>query len=146
MPVPRAAIQLVFTIAMEDVDEDPVVEVLFEYKGSRKALIFQVSAVCDRVEQELRKLGVNEPTVSLSAGLAKPGNENPNCFFLQKWCCKWGTFINVENVHEILSDDKLTVVRKPTSSPVKVFPMCGWGILHVCGSIDLLRQVVDSLQ
>ena len=63
MPVPRAitAVQLAVTrvtidaVTMEDVDEDPMVEVLFEYKGSRKALILQVSAVCDREEQELRK-------------------------------------------------------------------------------------------
>ena len=79
MPVPR--VQLAVTsvtidaVTMEDVDEDPMVEVLFKYKGSRKALIFQVSAVCDCVEQELQDLGVNEPTVSLSAGLAKPDNE-----------------------------------------------------------------------
>ena len=103
-----------------DADEDPIVEVLFEYKGSRKELIFQASDVCDRVEQELQDLGVNEPRVNVSAGLAKPDNDNPNCFFLQKWCHKWGAFINVENVREINRDDRLTVVRKPTSSPVKV--------------------------
>ena len=33
-----------------------------------------------------------------------------------------GAFINAENVHEIFSDDRLTVVRKPTSSPVEVCP------------------------
>ena len=95
-------------------------EVLFEYKGSRKELVFQVSDVCGRVEQELRELGVTEPSVNLCAGLAKPADENPNCFFLQKWCNKWGAFVNVQNVREIRSDDKLTVVRKPVGSPVKV--------------------------
>ena len=50
------------TYTMEEVDENPMVEVLFEYKGSGKALIFQVSAVCDGVEQELRDLGVTEPS------------------------------------------------------------------------------------
>ena len=76
VPVPRAASCHMYlcvaidAVTMEDVDEDPMVEVLFEYKGSRKALIFQVSAVCDRVEQELRDLGVNEPTVSLITKLA----------------------------------------------------------------------------
>ena len=99
-----------------------MVEVLFVYKGSRRALFFQVSAVCDRVEQELQDLGVNEPTVNLSAGLAKPENKNLNCFFLQRWCHKWETFINVENVQEIYSNDRLTVVRKHTSSPIKVCP------------------------
>ena len=107
-------------LLVEDMDEDRMVEVLFEYKGSRKVLCFQVSSVCDRVEQELRDLGVTEPNVNLSAGLAKPDSENPNCFFLQKWCRKWGAFINVENIDEIHGDDRLTVVRKPTSSPVKV--------------------------
>ena len=105
---------------IHEIDDDPMVEVLFEYKGSRKALCFQVSTVCDRVEQELRDLGVAEPDVNLSAGVVKPDGENPNSFFLQKWCHKWKDFINVENVSEIHGDDRLTVVRKPTSSPVKV--------------------------
>ena len=41
-----------------------MVEVPFEYKGSRRALCFEVSTVCDRVEQELRDLGVTEPNVN----------------------------------------------------------------------------------
>ena len=71
------------------------------------------------MEQELRDLGVAEPDVNLSAGVVKPDSENQNSFFLQKWCHKWKDFINVENVSEIHGDDRLTVVRKPTSSPVK---------------------------
>ena len=51
-------------------DNDPIVEVFFKYKDFRKVLIFQVSAMCDHVEQEIRDLSVTEPTVNLSAGLA----------------------------------------------------------------------------
>ena len=108
-------------------------EILFEYKGSRKALVFQRSTVCDRIEQELRDLGVNDPDVNLSAGLAKD-NDNPNCFFLQKWCQKWGAFVNVDNAHEINGEDRLTVVRKATSSPVKVICLVNVHMYIICGS------------
>ena len=59
-----------------EIDQDRMVEVLFEYKGSRRALCFEVSTVCDRVEQELRDLGVTEPNVNLSAGLAESDNHS----------------------------------------------------------------------
>ena len=101
-----------------EIDQDRMVEVLFEYKGSRRVLCFEVSTVCDRVEQELRDLGVTEPNVNLSAGLAE--SDNHSSFFLQKWCSKWEAFINVESIDEIHGNDRLTVVRKPSSSPVKV--------------------------
>ena len=98
-------------------EEDPTLEVLFEYKGSRKELLLPVSTVCDRIEQELQGLGVSGATVTLSPGLAKAQD---NSFFLQRWCSKWGAFVNIDSVYELRGDDRLTVVRRLTSSPVKV--------------------------
>ena len=104
-----------------DVEYSPVVELLFEYKGSREELILPVSTLCDRVEQELEGLGVFGGTVTVTPGSAQTEDDNVRTFFLQRWSSKWGTFVNVESIYEIGGGDGLTVVRKPVSSPVKVW-------------------------
>ena len=90
-----------------DVEDSPAVEVLFEYKGSRKELILPVSTLCDRVEQELEGLGVSGATVTVSPGSAQTEDDNARTFFLQRWSSKWGTFVNVESVCEIGGGDRL---------------------------------------
>ena len=98
-----------------------VVEVLFEYKGSRRELLHPVSTLCDRIEQELEGLGVAGATVTLCAGSSQTDDDDSPRFFLQRWSSKWQTFVNVESICDIHGDDRLTVVRKPISSPVKVW-------------------------
>ena len=98
-----------------------VVEVLFEYKGSRRELLLPVSTLCDCIEHELQGLGASGATVSLSACPSQNDDDNSRSFFLQRWSDKWGAFVNVESLKEIHGDDRLTVVRKPVSSPIKVW-------------------------
>ena len=47
-------------------------------------------------------------------------SEQESTFLLQRWSHKWKAFVNVSSIHEILDQDKVTVTRKPVSSPSKV--------------------------
>ena len=102
-------------------DEDPIVDIPFEYKGSRKELHLSVSSICHHIQQELCAFGVAGAVMTLSSPQDSADNNN---FFLQRWCRKWGAFVNVENMYEVCNDDKVTVVCKPISSPTKVIIMC----------------------
>ena len=92
------------------------IEVLFEYKGYRKACKATLSTLCLCIQQQLRSVGEPEATVSIAES---DGNEQGCTFLLQRWSHKWKAFANVGSVLEILDDDKVTVTHKPVSSPNK---------------------------
>ena len=78
---------------LEWFDFNMEVQVLFEYKGSRRQLSLSPYSVCDVVRDELVKLGLSS---------------------------KWNAFIDVSNVSEIEDHDKLTVICKPTAGSPQV--------------------------
>ena len=43
-----------------------------------------------------------------------------NVYFLQRWFHKWDAYIDVTDLEEIQSEDRLTIIVKPSQSPVKV--------------------------
>ena len=92
------------------------IEVLFEYKGFRKACKATLSTLCLCIQQQLRSVGEPEATVSIAGS---EGDEQACTFLLQRWSHKWKAFVNVGSVLEILDDDKVTVTHKPVSSPSK---------------------------
>ena len=92
------------------------IDVLFEYKGYRKACKATLSTFCLCIQQQLRSVGEPEATVSIAGPEI---NEQGSTFLLQRWSHKWKEFVNVISVLEILNDDKVTVSHKPVSSPNK---------------------------
>ena len=108
----------IIALVMEEVNEDRMVEALFEYKGSRKVLCFTVSTIC--VEQELRDLGVTEPNVNLSAGLAKTDSENPNCFF-RNCVTSWGLLLMWKTLMRFMETTGLLLcINPPVLLSIKV--------------------------
>ena len=98
----------------EDHEEEleKYVEVLFEYKGSNKILFLRPSQACERVQEELRCIGLSDAVVTLSV---LPGPTD--CFFLQRWCEKYGKFVDLEScADQILQNDRLSVTRSPIFS------------------------------
>lgn len=106
-------------------------EVLFEFSGSRKVLtVTSLTSLCEKVEGELLKFGVFG-TVS---PLSQVKQEGGQAFFLQRYDAKWETFVNVDNIDQVIQGDKVTVVSKPCNKRAKVrisglgegAQYCGW--------------------
>ena len=94
-------------------------EILLEYKRSRRQLeIRDPDNVCDAIEDSLKKSGWSG-FLTLQTDSESNLAELTNVYFLQRWSHKWGTFIDVADVNEIQSGDRLTIIAKPTQSPVK---------------------------
>ena len=68
------------------------IEVLFEYKGFRKACKATLSTLCLCIQQQLRSVGELEATVSIAGS---EGDEQACTFLLQRWSHKWKAFVNV---------------------------------------------------
>lgn len=100
------------------------IEILFEFKGYRKACKVKHSALCLSIQQQLHFVGEPEATVLVAESelVDSEGSDQSSTFLLQKWSNKWKAFVNVGSVFEILNEDKVTVTRKPVSSPTKVSP------------------------
>jgi len=95
-------------------------EVLFEYKQSRRRLNPPSSEVLlDFLLAELKSFdknaficGSQETTGSADAAKAPRGTG----YLLQKWSNKWGNYVDVGSVDEVVDGDKLTVVPEPSAS------------------------------
>ena len=100
---------------------EDLLEVLFEYKGSKREIIVESSHLCKDVANELEtKHGISQPTVSLSAAAATSSSQSragniAERYFLQKWCSKWKEYVDVERASDVKEGDKLTVVKIRTN-------------------------------
>ena len=62
------------------------IEVLFEYKESRRQLCITRSEVCEAIEKELKSLGIQDDlVVSLSGSDEKESVKGSPIFLVQKW-------------------------------------------------------------
>ena len=89
-------------------------EVLLEIGSSRKRLSFSRESILSAVETELKLMG----DVALLP-LGKAPSDFPagkELYILQRWSEKWGSFVDVKEVDEIISGDRLTVVPVPKTA------------------------------
>ena len=101
-----------------------LLEVLFEYRGSKREIIIESSHLCEDVARELEtRHGISRPTVALtvtatgaSSSSQSHGN-TPERYFLQKWCSKWKKYIDVEHARDVKEGDRLTVVKICSNPP-----------------------------
>ena len=73
-------------------------EVLFEYKGSKRTIKCTSSELCDRVCGELNTHGVSDATVGFAGTSTKK-------FILQCFSQKWNDFIDVDKLADITNGD-----------------------------------------
>lgn len=103
-------------------DQDIVEEVLFEYKGSRRAIRFNRDTICSDVEKELNvRYGLKDVRVSLCSPHEPTSSTSVDeIYILQRWSTKWDTFVDVNCTEELDANSKISVVHKPVKSPTKV--------------------------
>ena len=68
--------------------EQETLEVLFEFKESRRQLSIVPSDVCKVVSGELASLGKEDSVVELSRGQSSKASQNPHVYLLQRWSSK----------------------------------------------------------
>lgn len=99
-------------------------EVLFEYRGSRRALTVADSEnVAGVVGNELRRVGKPRASV-FTANDELPSRQRvqPDIYLLQKWSTQWDCYVDVVHCNEICDGDRLAVIAKPKpSSKVTVY-------------------------
>ena len=87
-------------------------DILFEYKGSRKPLRrVRRECVVEVIKEELVRYGDTAAVVQLSG----EGSTDGSVYLLQKWSDVWGTYVDVEEIDDLEDKDKVTVVPMPTS-------------------------------
>ncbi len=79
--------------SLKEIKEEEI-EVLFEYKGSRKSLSITRGNVCSRVQLLLRAFGESGAVVSVSSSSCG-ASLFESMFLLQKWSTKWSDFVDV---------------------------------------------------
>ena len=94
------------------------VQVLFEYKESRRQLTVSPAAICEVVAEELGKFGYAAPVVKLSGPESESISQSRSEYLLQRWSQRWDAFVDVERVEDIKSRDRITVIPKPSYSQV----------------------------
>ena len=96
----------------------PIVDVLLEVGESRKRLSIRQerSSVAIALEKELGRQGKDGVIAYLSPNQEDTKKET---FLVQRWDTTWNAFVDVTDVGEIESGDRLTICTKRTS-PKKV--------------------------
>ena len=92
-------------------DQSSIVEVLFEFKESRKPLSIPRDALLQRVERELALCVGDACLLPPGMNLSDVASSSKKSFFLlQRWSQKWNAFIDVASVEDVKDADKITVV------------------------------------
>ena len=99
-------------------------EVLFEYRGSRKELaVGSLDNLTDVVTAELRQLGRTRAVVLTSNdNLPVPTDRRqspPEVYLLQKWSALWDCYVDVRHTNDVKDGDRLAVLARP-KPPSKV--------------------------
>ena len=94
------------TLYLHVAHESGYIQLLFEYRESKRCLRVNRSNVCETIEKELSRFGQTVSKVSLSEDCG-----SSNSLLLQKWCTAWDTYVDVETVDDVDDKDRVTVVR-----------------------------------
>lgn len=95
-------------------------EVLFEYRGSRRQLsVSDRTSITGVVGSELQRLGKPRARVftaneDLPSGRRASGERvKPEVYLLQKWSAQWDCYVDVSHCNEVCDGDRLAVIAKP---------------------------------
>ena len=87
---------------------DTELEVLLEFDGSRRQLTSTRESLVDAIVQEVKKVA----GISVNLAIPTDADTQPG-YILQRWSEKWGVYIDVLDLTEIQSGDKVKVLRRP---------------------------------
>ncbi len=92
-------------------------EVLFEYKGSRRQLNVAGGESLTRVlSRELQRVGKPRAQVFTAKDdlpSSRRGEQVPDIYLLQKWSEQWECYVDVAHCNDVSDGDRLAVVAKP---------------------------------
>lgn len=95
-------------------------EVLFEYRGSRRQLsVSDKKGITRVVSSELQRIGKPRAQVftandDLPSGRRAGGERvKPEVYLLQRWSAQWECYVDVGHCNEVCDGDKLAVIAKP---------------------------------
>ena len=92
-------------------------EILFEYRGSRRQLdVAEKESITRVVSNEMRRIGKPRAQV-FTANDDLPssggGGQRPDIYLLQRWSNQWDCYVDVGHCNEVIDGDKLAVIAKP---------------------------------
>ena len=91
-------------------------EVLFEYKGSKRTIRCDATELCDCVCGELNTLGITGASIGYA-------HESGKAFILQQFSSKWNTFIDVGKAEDVSNGDRVTVIPRPVGATQTVITL-----------------------
>jgi len=107
-------------------------EVLFEYRGSRKELaVGSLGNLANVVTAELRQLGRTRAVVLTGDDTLPVTTDRrqspPEVYLLQKWSPLWDCYVDVRHSNDVKDGDRLAVLARP-KPPSKVSEK-SWSIM-----------------
>ena len=85
-------------------------EVLFEFKGSKRKISMQTSdSLQSAIQREVGELG-HDIFVAPINGVPAPSCSTKSTFILQKWSAKFETFVDVTDERDFHDGDRFTLV------------------------------------
>ena len=89
-------------------------EVLFEYRGSRRQLsVSDKESLTRVVSGELQRVGKTRAQVFTANDNLPARGDRPEVYLLQKWSDQWDCYVDVAHHNEVSDGDKLAVIAKP---------------------------------
>lgn len=93
-------------------------EVLFEYRGSRRQLTASNGEkLIECITTELRRIGRSRAQVYTANVDLGTVDSNREVYLLQKWSPQWECYLDVNQASDVSDGDKLAVVMKPKPPP-----------------------------
>lgn len=114
------------------------IEVLLEFKGNRTIICCEHSRIPEKVEQQISQvLGEESPDVFVLGSSGRRSTTTPY-YLLQRWVTKWKSYINVDSLEQIKSEDRITVVLANKAESVEVCSYSDDACMHY--QIQLLHK------
>ena len=90
------------------------VEVLFEHDQSKRIVKCSSELLARMIS---RALGLSEDAVGYADH--SDSDSSANSLLLQRYCSKWDTFVDVNNMREVINGDRIRVIPIPKTVPAK---------------------------
>lgn len=99
-------------------------DVLLEVDGFKRQLRVSTTSTFSTVEMELRKLGRKVYLLRIGSALSELDNKTKNVCVLQRYCPKFGTFVDVTDETQFRDGDRLTVTELTSASNASTSASC----------------------
>ena len=127
-----------YHVIYAEMAEEEMLELLFEVQGSCKPLFLMPGSLVHEIEREIELLGKN----GILAYFSSPRGQqllHKNIYILQRWNERWGKFVDVSDVDQVVDGDRLTITPQPGPEPTlhtSIGPVAGEQCTTTVGSFS----------